>query len=153
MKSSCDDHFGFPVHINLTIFHLHVNLLLHHKFPLNLLCSLQEDVQTDFQDCSCGGNVGFLVYTILAHLVKKLSCCYRASFDSNQQKVWEQMSKTDFKDSGCGAHLGFSIHSVLATLYFVSTRPHDAPHQVSTQLDHTGDVKNMNSQHFSHINV
>ena len=35
----------------------------------------------------------------------------------------------------------------------MSTRSPDAPGQVSIQLDHTGDVQNMNSQHFSHINV
>ena len=43
--------------------------------------------------------------------------------------------------------LGFS--------YFVSSRHPDAPYQVSNQLDvvFRGAVQNMNSQHFSHINV
>ena len=36
---------------------------------------------------------------------------------------------------------------------FVFTRGPDAHHQLSIQLDYTGDVQNMNSQHFSHINV
>ena len=34
---------------------------------------------------------------------------------------------------------------------FVSTRGPNAHHQVSIQLDYTGDVQNMNSQYFSHI--
>ena len=47
-------------------------------------------------------------------LIKKLSCCYRATFGSNLPKVWEEMSKTDFQDGSCGGHLGFLIDSVLA---------------------------------------
>ena len=56
------------------------------------------------------------------------------------------MLKTDFQDGGCGRHLGFSIGSFS---YFVSHKCPYAHHQVSTQLDHRGDVQNMNSQHFS----
>ena len=78
------------------------------------------------------------------------SCCYRASFGSKRPKVWKEMSKIYFQDSGCGDHLGFSIGSFS---YFVSTRRPNAHHQVSIQLDYRGDVQNMSSQHFSHINV
>ena len=68
---------------------------------------------------------------------------------SAQSNLWEQMSKIDFQDGGCDGHLGFSIGSFN---YFVShKRPNT--HQVSIQLDYSGDVQNMNSQHFSHINV
>ena len=59
------------------------------------------------------------------------------------------MSKTDFQDGGCGSHLVFSIGSFS---YFVSTRHPNDHHQVSIQLDYR-DVQNMNSLHFSHINV
>ena len=59
------------------------------------------------------------------------------------------MLKIDFQDGGCGSYLGFSIRCFS---YFVSTRGPYA-HQVSIQLDYTGNVQNMNSQHFSHINV
>ena len=38
----------------------------------------------------------------------------------------------------------------LAILCLISPNAH---HQVSIQLDYRGDVQNMNSQHFSHINV
>ena len=77
------------------------------------------------------------------------SCCYyKASFGLKRPKVWEEMSKIDFKDGGCGGYLGFSIGSFS---YVVSTRHPNA--QVSIQLDYRGDVQNMNSQHFSHINV
>ena len=37
--------------------------------------------------------------------------------------------------------------------YFVSHKHPNAHHQVLIQLDYGGDVQNMNSQHFSHINV
>ena len=60
------------------------------------------------------------------------------------------MSKTDFQDGGCGGHLGFSIASFS---YFVSHKHPNAHHQGLIQLDYRGDVQNMNSQHFSHINV
>ena len=77
------------------------------------------------------------------------SCCYKASFGSKRPKVWEEMSKIDFQDSDCGDHFGFSIGSFS---YFVSTRRPNAHNQVSVQLDYR-DVQNINSQHFSHINV
>ena len=37
--------------------------------------------------------------------------------------------------------------------YFVSTSGPNAHNQVSIQLDYTGDVQNINSQHFFHILV
>ena len=55
------------------------------------------------------------------------------------------MSKIDFQDG----HLGFSISSFSN---FVSHKRPNAHHQVLIQLDYR-DVQNMNSQHFSHINV
>ena len=76
---------------------------------------------------------------------------YLARFDpeAKRPKVWEEMSKIDFKDGGWGCHLGISIGLFS---YFVSTGRPNAIHQVSFQLDY-GDVQNMNSQHFPHINV
>ena len=59
------------------------------------------------------------------------------------------MLKIDFQDGGCGGHLGFSIGSFS---YFVFHKHPNAHHQFSIQLDYR-DVQNMNSQHFSHINV
>ena len=69
---------------------------------------------------------------------------------TKQPKVWEEMSKIDFQDGGCGGHCEFSIGSFG---YFVSIKRPNAHHQVLIQLDYRGDVQNMNSQHFSHINV
>ena len=46
--------------------------------------------------------------------------------------------------------MGYSMGSVS---YFVSHKRPNAHHQVLIQLDYRGDVQNMNSQHFSHINV
>ena len=71
----------------------------------------------------------------------------QSSFSSRRPKVWEEMLKIDFQDGSCGGHLGFSIDTFS---YFMSTNAH---HQVSIQLAYRGDVQNMNSQHFSHINV
>ena len=62
----------------------------------------------------------------------------------------KEMSKIDFQDGGSGGHLGFSIGSFS---YFVFHKCPNAYHQVLIQLDYRGDVQNMNSQHFSHINV
>ena len=56
------------------------------------------------------------------------------------------MLKIDFQDGGCGGHRGFSIGSFS---YFVSTKHHNAHHQVSIQLDYRRYVQNMNSHHFS----
>ena len=60
------------------------------------------------------------------------------------------MSKIDFKMVAVVAILDFSIGSFS---YFVSHKRPNAHHQVSIQLDYRGDVQNMNSQHFSPINV
>ena len=38
-------------------------------------------------------------------------------------------------------------------LAILSHKRPNAHHQVLIQLDYTGDIQNMNSQHFSHINV
>ena len=60
------------------------------------------------------------------------------------------MSKIAFQDGSRGGHLGFSINSIS---YFVSYKRPNAHHQVSIKLDYREDVQNMNSQHFSHVNV
>ena len=60
------------------------------------------------------------------------------------------MSKIDFQDGVCCGYLGYSIGSFS---YFGSHKRPNAHHQVLIQLDYRGDVQNMNSQHFSHINV
>ena len=56
--------------------------------------------------------------------------------------------KLIFKMAAVVAILDFC--SAQFSLFCVSTRHPDTPHQVSTQLDHRGDVQNMNSQHFFH---
>ena len=86
---------------------------------------------------------------------KSLSDCLQTnnviySEVSNNQWVWEEMSKYDVQHEDCGGHLWFSIGSFT---YFVSQKLPNAHHQVSIQLDYKGAVQNMNSQHFSHINV
>ena len=94
-----------------------------------------EMFKTDFQDGGCGGHLGSLLDTILAHFNPEVVLCYRASFGPNQPKVWEKMSKIYFQDGGCGGYLVFSIGSVLAIL--LAIRHPNAPHQVSTHLDHS----------------
>ena len=59
------------------------------------------------------------------------------------------MSKIDFQDGRHGGHLGSYICSFR---YFVSTKCFNAHDLNWIQLDYR-DVQNMNSQHFSHINV
>ena len=36
-------HFGFPTDMILVIFHLNINLLLHHKYQLNWPCALRDE--------------------------------------------------------------------------------------------------------------
>ena len=61
-------------------------------------------------------------------------------FTSKQQKI--SIKNTAFLD-----------FDPLSFRYFVSFRHPNAHHQVSIQLDYTGDVQNKNSQHFSHVNA
>ena len=65
------------------------------------------------------------------------------------QKFGKSCRKLIFKMAAVAAN-GFSIGLFS---YFVSIRRPNAHHQFSIQLDYRGNVQNMNSQHFSHINV
>ena len=60
------------------------------------------------------------------------------------------MSKIDFQDGGYGGHLGF-LSAHLAILCLLGAK--NAHQQVSIRMDYRGEVRNMHSQHFSHINV
>ena len=69
----------------------------------------------------------------------------------SNQKLGKRCRKLIFKMAAVAAILDFllahlAILCLLGALY-------NAHHQVSIQLDYRGDVQNMNSQHFSHINV
>ena len=89
----------------------------------------------------------FLINIILARFDPEVILLLQSKFRLKQSKVREEMSKIDFQDGG---RLGFSISSFS---YFVSTRRPCAHHEALIQLDSRRDVQNMNSQHFSHINV
>ena len=93
------------------------------------------------------GHLGIPINKILFHFNPVAT--EQVSAQSNQ-KFGKRCRKLIFQDSGCGNHQGFSISWFS---YFVSTRCPNAHHQVLIQLDYRGDVQNMNSQHFSHINV
>ena len=82
--------------------------------------------------------------------IQKSSFYYRASFGSKRPKVWKEMSRTDFQNGGSGGYLGFSLRSVLPILCLLGALMLIIKFQL---LDYTGDVQNMNSQPFSHINV
>ena len=92
------------------------------------------------------GHLRILINKILAHFDSVAKGQVSAQ---NDQKFGKRCRKLDFQNGSCGKHLGFSVGSFS---YFVSTRGPNAHHQVSIQLDYR-DVQNMNSQHFSHINV
>ena len=73
-------HFGFPIDMILVIFHLNINLLLHHKYQLNSPCALRDNF---FLQDGCGG--------------------FRISFwAKTNTKGLEKLSKNDFQDGGCG---------------------------------------------------
>ena len=63
-------------------FHQHVNLR-NRKFQLNSPCRWEMS-KTDFQDCGCGGDLGFQIDMILAHLIQK-------SYTSNTEQVSAQI--------------------------------------------------------------
>ena len=67
----------------------------------------------------------------------------------NDLRFEKRCQKLIFKMVAVVAILDFSIGSFS---YFVSHKRANAHHQVLIQLDYR-DVQNMNSQHFSHINV
>ena len=95
-------------------------------------------------------HLGFSIDTILASLDPEVILLLRSKFRLKAILGGEEMSITDFQDGSCGGHLGFSIGSFC---YFVFHKSPNAHHQVLIQLDYRGDVQNMNSQHFSHINI
>ena len=88
--------------------------------------------------------LGFTTDTILACFDPEVILLLQSKFQTNQR--FGKMSKIHFQDGGC---LGFSIGSFS---YFVSARHPNVHHKVLIQLDNR-DVQNMNSQHFSYINV
>ena len=92
------------------------------------------------------GYLGFQIYTILAHLGPEVILLLQRKFRLNTTKC----RKLIFKMAAVVAILEFFNGSFSN---FVSTRGPNAHHQVSIQLDSRGDVQNMNSYHFSHINI
>ena len=76
----------------LAIFHLQVNLLLHHKFQLNSPCFLRKDTQNKiFKMAAVAAILDFRLIQFKLILIQKLSCCYRASFSSNRPNVWKEL--------------------------------------------------------------
>ena len=124
------------------------------SFNLIYLVVCEKMSKTDFQDGSCGRHLGLLIDTNLAHFDPEVVLLLQRSFSSNQPKVWEEMSKSDFQDGGCGGHLGFLIGpAILAVLCLLGASMLLIKFQLNWIIVFRGDVQNMNSQHYSHINV
>ena len=62
-------------------------------------------------------------------------------------KVWEEMSKIDFQDDGYGGHLGYFLLAHLAILCLQDAL------MLIIKFQFNWIIEEMNSQHFSHINV
>ena len=86
----------------------------------------------------------FSLFGSRSHLVAKEQVSARSNL-----RFEKRCRKLIFKMAAVVA-IGFSIGSFN---YFVSHKHPNAHHQVLIQLDYRGDVQNMNSQRFSHINV
>ena len=121
------------------------------SFNLIRLVVCEKMSKTDFQVCGCGAHLGFPIHMILAHLVRTLSCS--TSFGSKSTKGLGTDIEIDFQDVSCGGHFGFSINSDLAILCLLGPMTLLIKFQLNWIIVFRGDVKNMNSQHFSHINV
>ena len=138
-------HFGFPNGMILAIFHLNVNLMQHcFNFIRLVVCKLSK---TDFLDGCYSGHHGFPINAILTHFDPEVVLLLQSKFRLKSTKVLGR----DVENWFLRWRLWWPswILNRLSFSYFVSTRHPDAPHQLSTQLD----VQNMNSQHFSFINV
>ena len=109
--------------------------------------------KTDFQNGGCRGHLGFPLDTILAHFDPEVVMLPQSKFWLKSTKGLGEMSKVDFQDGGFGGHLGFLIGlSILAIFCLLGTPMLLIKFQLNWIIVFTGDVQNMNSQHFSHIN-
>ena len=108
------------------------------KFQLNSPCGLPEDVQNCFQNDGCGGHLGFLINTILAHFDPEGIMLLQSKF---------QLKST--KGLGRDVENWFSIGSGLAILCLLGAPMLLIKFQLNWIIVFIGDAQNMNSQHFS----
>ena len=128
-------HFGFPIGMILAIFHLHVNLLLHYKFQLNLPWGLQEDEQNRFSIWPLWRPAWISDRHDFSSFRSSCPVITEQVLDEIHQRFGKKCRKLIFKMAAMAAIIDF--HRLINFSYFVSTRRPDAPFQVSTQLDHS----------------
>ena len=109
-------HFGFPMHMILAIFHLHVNLLLLCKFQLNLPCDLQADVQSRFSIRQLWRPSWISNRHDFSSFRSRSSVATEHVLAQTDQRFWKRMLKIDFQDGHCGSHLGFSMGSSILAI-------------------------------------
>ena len=132
-------------------FHLHVNLLLHRKFHFIRLVLCEKMSKTDFQDDSCGGHLEFATETILAAFDPQVILLLQSKFRLKSTKGFKRDVENLFSRRRlCRPSW---IFDRLSFRYFDSIRRPDAPHQLNAIIVFRGDVQDMHSQHFYHINV
>ena len=66
-----------------------------------------------FEQILNGGQLGFMIGTILANFYESLQC-FLPSFESTGLSVQEKKRKIDFQDGCHGGHLGYPIGTILA---------------------------------------
>ena len=133
---SYGSHFGFPIGIILAIFHLHINLLLIVSFNLTHLVVCEKTSKTDFQYGGCGGHLGFLINTILAHFDPEVFLLLQSKFRLKSTKGLGRNVEKWFARWRLWQP-PWIFDRPINFIYFVFTRRPNAPHQVSTQLDHS----------------
>ena len=131
-------HFGFPIGMILAIFHLHINLLLHLSFNLVISpCGLR-DVKNRFSRwrlwwpswISDQHN-----FSSLSHFNPEVVLLLQSKFQLKSTIALGRDVKNWF--SRWRLWQSSWIFDRISFSYFECTRRLDAPHQVSTQLDHS----------------
>ena len=113
------------------------------------LIHLREDVQNRFSRCRLWQPSRISYRHDFSSFHAEVVLLLQSKFRLKRPNVWKETSKIYFQDDGCG----FSISSALAILCLLGAPMLLIKFQLNWMIVFRGDVQNMNSQHFSHINV
>ena len=127
--------------------------IVHVSFNFICLVDCKKMSKTDFQDGSCGGHLRFLINMILAHFNPEVVLLLQSKFRLKLTKglgwdVKSWFSRWRFwRPSWIFNRLIYTILCLLGAPMLL------VKFQLNRIIAFRGNVQNMNSQHFSHINV
>ena len=122
----------FPPGLILAIFHLQVNLLLHRKFQQVHLVVCEYMPETNIQDGSSRGHLGFLINMILAHFHPEYVLLLQSKFLAQIHQRFGKRCQNLFFYLRWWLCRPSWIFDQFRFSYFVSIKYPDAPHQNST---------------------